>query len=125
MHDKVVSLLCVFADCQMLMTSAFLPAPWQEQGQRYSQTNKFNHDGPMVMIEGMPELKQRTQPGSTTLFALNAPQAATNQQPIRINNAPGVPSGQQVKFKTELPATAYAQYLILVRNSPAVRPLKP
>lgn len=124
-HNKVVSLLCVFADCQMLMTSAFLPVPWQENGKRYSQTNKFNHDGPMVLIEGMQELKQRTQPGSTTLFALNAPQAATNHQPIRINYASGVPSGQQIKFKPELPATAYAQYLILVRNSPAVLPLKP
>jgi hypothetical protein len=121
----VVSLLCVFADCQMLMPSAFLPAAWQETGQRYSQTDKFSHDGPMVLIEGMPKLKERTQPGSTTLFTLNAPGASTNRQPIKISYAPGVPAGQQVKFKAELPATAYAQYLILVRTSPAVQPLKP
>lgn len=124
-RDKMVSLLCVFADCQMLMPSAFLPGLWQERGQRYSQTNKFSHDGPMVLIDGIQELKQRTKPGSTTLFALNAPQAATNQHPIRISYAPGVPAGQQIKFKAELPATAYVQYLILVRNSPAVQPLKP
>ena len=124
-RNKMVSLLCVFADCQMLMATAFLPAPWQEKGQRYSQTNKFSHDGPMVLIDGIQDLKQRTEPGSTTLFALNAPQAATNQHPIQIKYAPGVPAGQQVKFKPELPATAYVQYLILVRNSPAVQPLRP
>ena len=68
----------------MLMTSAFLPEPWQTAGQRYSQTDKFNHDGPLVKIDGMEELKGQTLTGSTTLFALNGRAAVTNQQAIGI-----------------------------------------
>ncbi len=124
-HSKVVSLLCVFSGCQMLMTSSFLPEPWQTAGQRYSQTDKFNHDGPLVKIDGMEELKGQTMTGSTTLFTLNGRAAVTNQQAIGIRYAPGVPPGQQIRFNPALPATAYAQYLILVRDSPAVKPLLP
>ncbi|QIX61070.1 erythromycin esterase family protein [Hymenobacter sp. BT18] len=122
-HDKVVSLMCVFADCQMLLPGNFLPSAGPAP--RYVQFDKFNHDGPLTLIDGMPELKAQTQPGSTTVFQLNAPTAVTNQQPIRVSYAAGVPKGQQIHFRPELPATAYVQYLILVRNSAAVQALQP
>ncbi|RSK35219.1 erythromycin esterase family protein [Hymenobacter metallilatus] len=124
-RDKVASLLCVFADCQLLMPTSFLPAAWQVPGQRYTATNKFNHDGPLTQIAGLDELKRRTRPGSTTIFQLNAPAAPTNRQPIRVTYAPGIPAGQQVRFRADLPATAYVQYLVLVRDSPALAPLVP
>lgn len=124
-HDKVVSLMCVFADCQMLVPSGWLPPASQENGHRYGQTDKFNHNGPLVVLEGVEELKQRTQPGSTTLFRLDAPAAATTHQPIRVSYSLGAPLGQNMQFKPELPATAYVQYLVLVRNSAAVQPLEP
>ncbi|MCR5888594.1 erythromycin esterase family protein [Hymenobacter sp. J193] len=122
-HNKVVSLMCVFADCQMLLPGNFLPTAGPAQ--RYVQSDKFNHDGPLTLINGMAELTAQTQPGSTTLFQLNAPAAATTQQPIQVSYAPGVPRGQQIHFRPELPATAYVQYLILVRNSAAVQALQP
>ncbi len=124
-HTKVVSLMCVFTGCQMLMTTGALPPALQESGQRYSRVTQFNHDGPLVAVVGIEELKQRTEPGSTTLFKLNAPQAATNQEPIRLSYPLGALLGQNMQFKPELPATAYVQYLLLVRNSPAVQPLLP
>lgn len=122
-HDKVVSLMCVFADCQMLLPGNFLPTAGPAQ--RYIQSDKFNHDGPLTLIDGMPELKAQTQPGSTTVFQLNAAGAITTQQPIRVSYAPGVPKGQQIHFRQDVPATAYVQYLILVRNSAAVQALQP
>ena len=122
---KVVSVLCVFSGCQMLFPTAGLPAPWQTAGQPYSITDKFNHDGPLSVITGLEELKQRTAPGSTTLFRLDAPGAATLRQPIQVRYAPGVPAGQQIQFSAQLPATAYVQYLVLVRDSGPVQPLRP
>lgn len=124
-HDRIVSLLCVFADCQMLVPRAWLPPTGQEPGTRYTSTNQFNHDGPLVLLAGMAELKQRTQPGSTTLFDLTAPAAATRHQPIQVSYPLGAPLGQAMQFRADLPATAYVQYLLLVRNSPALRPLQP
>ncbi|MGY3091187.1 hypothetical protein ACVWYF_004253 [Hymenobacter sp. UYAg731] len=125
LHDKVVSVLCVFSGCQMLYQSASLPAPWQTAGQPYSITEKFNHDGPLVVLEGLAELKQRTAPGSSTLFRLDAPGAASLRQPIRLRYAPGMPADQQLQFQAQVPAAAYAQYLLLVRDSGPVQPLRP
>ena len=125
LHGKVVSVLCVFSGCQMLFPTAGLPAPWQTAGQPYSVTDKFNHDGPLSVLTGLAELKQRTAPGSTTLFRLDAPGAATGRQPIAVRYAPGVPVGQQLQFSAQLPAAAYVQYLVLVRDSGPVQPLLP
>ncbi|WBA40550.1 erythromycin esterase family protein [Hymenobacter canadensis] len=124
-RDKVVSLLCVFSECQLLMPTSSLPAAWQAPGQRFTPTDKFNHDGPLTRIVGLEELKRRTQPGSSTIFQLNAPAAAANRQPIRVTYAPGIPAGQQIRFRSDLPNTAYVQYLVLVRNSRALTPLVP
>ncbi|GAA4044511.1 hypothetical protein GCM10022409_33220 [Hymenobacter glaciei] len=125
LHDKVVSVLCVFSGCQMLYPSAGLPAPWQTAGQPFTITDKFNHDGPLVVLEGLAELKQRTAPGSSTLFRLDAPGAASTRQPIRLRYAPGMPADQQLQFQAQVPAAAYAQYLLLVRESGPVQPLQP
>lgn len=122
-HDKVVSVLCAFSGCQMLYPSADLPTPWQTAGQPYSITDKFNHDGPLVLLDGMAELKERTVPGSSTLFRLDAPGAASTRQPIRLRYAPGMPPTQQMQFSPQVPAAAYVQYLLLVRDSGPVRPL--
>ncbi|MDQ2770603.1 MAG: erythromycin esterase family protein [Bacteroidota bacterium] len=123
MHDKVVSVLCAFSGCQMLYPTDGLPGPWQAAGQPYTVTDKFNHDGPLVTIAGLADLKQRTAPGSTTLVRLDAPGAAATRQPIRLQYAPGMPPEQQIQFRPELPATAYMQYLVLVRDSGPVTPL--
>ena len=125
LHDKVVSVLCVFSGCQMLYRTASLPAPWQTAGQPYSITEKFNHDGPLVVLDGLAELKQRTAPGSSTLFRLDAPGAASTRRPIRLRYAPGMPADQQMQFQAQVPAAAYAQYLLLVRDSGPVQPLLP
>lgn len=124
-HDKVVSVMCAFSGCEMLYPNSGLPAPWQTKGQVYGRTNKFNHDGPLTVIGGIEELKAQTTPHSTTLFRLDAPGAATTRQPIRVTYAPGIPVTQQMQFDPKLPAAAYVQYLVLVRDSEAVQPLRP
>ena len=125
LRNKVASVLCVFADCRMLLPTAFLPPVLQAQGQPFTVTDRFNHNGPLTVLDGMAELMQRTAPGSATLFKLDAPAAATTRQPIRVRYAPGIPPGQQIQFAPQLPASAYVQYLLLVRDSGPVQPLAP
>ena len=122
-HAKIVSILSTYAGCRMLMASADLPAPWRTPGQAFTAVDKFNHDGPLVRLGGLTALKARTQPGSTTLVRLDAPGTAAHRLPVRITYAPGLPAGQQMQFDPARPATAYVQYLLLVRDSEAVRPL--
>lgn len=124
-HNKVVSVLCVFSGCRMLYPTDGLPGPWQAAGQPYTVSDKFNHDGPLVTIAGLAALKQRTAPGSTTLVRLDAPGAAATRQSIQLHYAPGMPPEQQMQFRPELSATAYVQYLLLVRDSGPVTPLGP
>jgi len=122
-HDKIVSILSTYAGCQMLMPSAGLPAPWRTPGQLVSVVDKFNHDGPLVRLQGLEALKERTQPGSTTLVRLDAPGTAAHRLPVQLSYAPGLPANQQMLFDPAQPATAYVQYLLLVRDSGPVRPL--
>lgn len=122
-HDKIVSILSTYSGCQMLMPSAALPAPWRTPGQLFSVVDKFNHDGPLVRLRGLAELKAVTQPGSTTLVRLDAPGTAAHRLPVQLGYAPGLPAEQQMQFDPAQPATAYVQYLLLVRDSGAVQPL--
>ncbi|MGI4873286.1 MAG: hypothetical protein ACRYFX_19160 [Janthinobacterium lividum] len=117
LHHKVASVLCVFAGCQMLYPTAALPAPLQAAGQRYTVTSMFNHDGPLVTINGLAALKARTAPTSLTLLPLAGPQA------LAVRYAPGLPADQQLRFNPQVPACDYVQYLVLVRGSGAVTPL--
>jgi hypothetical protein len=120
-HAKIVSILSTLAGCQMLMPSAGLPAAWRTPGQPYSVVDKFNHDGPLVRLQGLEALKAVTQPGSTTLVRLDAPGAAAHHLPVQLSYAPGLPASQQMQFDPAQPATAYVQYLLLVRDSGAVQ----
>jgi hypothetical protein len=122
-HDKIASILSTYSGCQMLMPSASLPAPWRTPGQLFSVVDKFNHDGPLVRLQGLEELKARTQPGSTTLVRLDAPGTAAHRLSVQLSYAPGLPASQQMQFDPAQPATAYVQYLLLVRDSGAVQPL--
>ena len=124
-HDKLVSLLCTYSGCRMMTASATLPAAWQAPGQPFTACDKYNHDGPLVVLAGLAPLLAATQPGSTTLVQLDAPGAAARHLPVQLRYAPGLPSSQQLRPDPALPATAYVQYVLLVRDSPATQPLAP
>ncbi|QHJ07227.1 erythromycin esterase family protein [Hymenobacter busanensis] len=120
-RNKVVSLLCTTSGSRMMYASAQLPAPFRTP-QAYTATDKFNHDGPLVVLRGIEALKATTAPGSTTLVKLDAPGAAACRLPVQVRYAPGIPAAQQLQFDPQLPATAYVQYLLLVRDSGPTEP---
>ena len=122
-HNQLVSILSTYVGCQVLMPSAALPAPWRTPGQPFTATDKFNHDGPLVRLLGIEALNACTRPGSTTLVRLDAPGTAAHRLPVQLTYAPGLPASQQMRFDPAQPATAYVQYLLLVRDSGPVQPL--
>lgn len=122
-HDQVVSLLCTYSGCRMMTASATLPLAWQTPHQPFTACDKYNHDGPLVILSGLAPLLQTTLPGSTTLVQLDAPGATAHRLPAQLRYAPGLPASQQLRLDPTLPAIAYVQYLLLVRDSPATQPL--
>ncbi|AMR26225.1 hypothetical protein A0257_03365 [Hymenobacter psoromatis] len=124
-HAKIVSILSTYSGCRMMTASAGLPAPWRTPGQLFTEVDKFNHDGPLVKLQGIETLKARTRPGSTTLVRLDAPGTAARRPPVQITYAPGLPASQQMQFDPARPATDYVQCLLLVRDGGATRPLAP
>ena len=124
-YAAVASILCTYAGCQMMTASATLPAGQRAAGQAFTPSPLFNHDGPLVRLAGIETLKAATPAGGTSLWWLGAPGAAASRQPALVRYAPGVPPSQQLSFDAQRPATDYVQYVLLVRDSPATRPLAP
>jgi hypothetical protein len=124
-HDKMVSILCTYSGCRMMTASATLPAGWQTPNQPFTACDKYNHDGPLVVLPGLGPLLAATQPNTTTLVRLDAPGTAAHRLPVQLRYAPGLPASQQLRLDPNLPATAYVQYLLLVRDSPATQPFVP
>jgi len=124
-HESLVSILTTYTGCRMMTASAELPAAWRTPGQAYTALGQFNHDGPLVRLQGMEYLKKTTASGSTTLFWLAAPGAAARRLPVQLSYAPGVPANQQLRPDPRRPATDYAQYLLLVRDAGMTRPPQP
>jgi hypothetical protein len=124
-HDKLVSILCTYSGCRMMTASATLPTAWQTPNQPFTACDKYNHDGPLVVLPGLAPLLAATQPGSTTLVRLDAPGTTAHRLPVQLRYAPGLPASQQLRLDPALPATAYVQYLLLVRDSPATQPFAP
>jgi hypothetical protein len=124
-HDKMVSILSSYSGSQMMMPSTSLPLAWRTPNQAFTGTDKYNHDGPLVWLHGLAPLLATTRPGTTTLFRLDAPGTAAQRLPVQMRYAPGVPPGQQLQLDPQLPAAAYVQYLLLVRNSGMTTPLVP
>ncbi|WP_162910486.1 erythromycin esterase family protein [Hymenobacter oligotrophus] len=117
---RVVSLLCTYSGCRMMYPSQGLPAAWRTPGQPFTSTDKFNHDGPLVRVVGIDSLKAASRPSAVTLFP-----TANFGRPLQVTYAPQMPPEQQMRLDDRLPAAAYVQYLLLVRDSDMTQPLLP
>ena len=121
----VVSLLCTYVGCEFMTPAELLPPAQRPVGQVFVASPLFNHDGPLVRLAGIETLKAATPAGGCSLWWLGAPGAAAGHQPVQVSYAPGVPAGQQLRFEARYPAADYVQYVLLLRDSPATRPLAP
>lgn len=121
----VVSIACTYVDSKMMFPTAYLPEQWRDDNKAFTDTDKFNHDGPLVMAADVEVLKKVTEANTCTIFNLQAPQSPLKSRPFAISYAPIMPEGQRLYLNEPGKSTAdYFQYLILIRNSKATSPLK-
>lgn len=125
LKGKVISIACTYVDSKMMFPTAYLPEQWRDENETFTDTDKFNHDGPLVMAADVELLKKVTEANTCTMFNLQAPQSPFKSRPFAISYAPIMPEGQRLHLNELDKSTAdYFQYLILIRNSKATSLLK-
>lgn len=117
--DKVASIVCFNVDGEMR-----LPATPQFPGPADEKTALLSADGPIVLVQGINDLKAVTEENSLTLFDIQAegsPYRSSQQlMGLKVNFLGGniYPANETV------PTTEYFQYVILSRNSEALTKLQ-
>lgn len=124
LKGKIVSIACLYSGSKIMLPTQFLPPMWQDKDKRYTASDKFNNDSDMMNISLLSYFKEATQPGRTTLFQLAGNGSPFTNQKITVTYSPFMPPNQQMQFdEAGKYLTDYMQYLILVRDSPATRPI--
>lgn len=83
----------------------------------------INADGPLMLVKGINDFKEFTQPNSITLFKLNA-----NNSPYQHSNKlisiKSIMFGESFTPQENTNTLDYFQYMVLLRNSKALTPLQ-
>ncbi len=126
LKDRIISIALIYVDSKMMMPTTALPETWREKGKRFSSTDQFNHDGPLITLAGIEDFKSVTNPNTTILFDLRATGSPYLNKEITITYADMMPKGQRLLLNDKgKNTTDYFQYLILIRNSEQTRPIHP
>jgi len=88
----------------------------------YEKVNWINADGPLMLVKGINDLKELSQPNSISLFKLNAQNSpyADSQDLITVKSRM---FGESIVPSDKSHTTDYFQYVFLLRNSKAPRKL--
>lgn len=121
-RNEVVSLNIYALDSQNMMPGKTVPAAIGK-GKAYFNTSWANSDGPLAFVNGIKDLKAVTRENSITIFNINA-QDSPYRGSSRLAQVKVLIPGQSI---TPDPAAAPGipayQYVVLIRNSPALEPL--
>jgi Erythromycin esterase len=120
---RVVSIATVLLDSRMLVPTAGLPQPMRPPGNARTTDVPMSQDGPMVFIRGIKDVKAATQPHTVTLCRLDGP-GSPYRTSQRLGSVRAPIFNQTLLPKADADATTdFFQYLLVVRNGAAVRPL--
>ncbi|MGV3539935.1 MAG: hypothetical protein ACO1OQ_09000, partial [Rufibacter sp.] len=118
---KAVSIGVYVTDSESMMPAAALPAA-VSKGQRYVNTTWANHDGPMVFVNGIKDLKAAAT-ANITLFKTNAP-GSPYRTSSKLASFKTLFPGQSIEFAGENPSiSTIFPYVCLVKNSKALTPV--
>lgn len=126
LKGKIASIGLLYINCQMALPTRFMPPALQDKGKHYTVSSDMNYDGPLTKFEFIEDFKNASVPNSSTLFKINGTESPFLKQPVRITYSPMMPAQQRMQLDEPQKNTAdYFQYIILVRNSPAVTTILP
>ena len=126
LKGKIASIGMLYLDCQMALPTRFMPPALQNKGKHYTVSSDMNYDGPLTKFEFIEDFKKASSPKSATLFKMNGANSPFLKQQVRIIYSPMMPVQQRLQLdEAQKSLTDYFQYVILVRNSPAVTTILP
>lgn len=126
LKGKIASIGFMFVASKMIFPNAFIPEQWRDKGKHYTAVDKFNYDGPITTFNFIEDFKSVGKPNATTLIRLDGIGSVFTKQPIVVKYNDLMPAEQRMTFdEPGKNAANYFQYVILVRNSPAVTPIIP
>ncbi|GLB49394.1 hypothetical protein [Neptunitalea lumnitzerae] len=117
--NKIKSLVCYNIDSEV-----YLPENDQFPAPEDHKLTILNEDGPIMLVKGINDLREITQPNSVTIFDLD-----NTNSPYRENQYLG---GIKVNFfgpdvitkSSDVSTTDVLQYVFLIRNSKALEPIQ-
>lgn len=126
LKGKIASIALIYVDSKMTTPTFELPAAWQNKGKRYTTFDQFNHDGPLIKLDGIEEFKAITKSNTLTIFDLAAPSSPYLTKSLDIHYASIMPAELHLLLNEKgKMITDYFQYLVLVRNSAPTNPILP
>jgi len=126
LKGKIVSIAMIYVDSRMSMPSAGLPVQFQDKGNRFTAFSQYNHDGPLIKLDGIEDFKAVTKENSITLFDLHATGSPYLTKVFDIQYAEIMPKSQRLYFNEKGKfITDYFQYVVLIRNSAETNMLLP
>ncbi|MCX2449753.1 hypothetical protein OQX61_00600 [Pedobacter sp. PLR] len=124
LKGKILSIVMLYVDSKMMIPTFAIPEAWQDKGKRFSMITQFNHDGPLLNVEGIADFKAVTKPNTATLFNLKAKGSPYLLKSLNIKYADMMPKNMRVLLDEKGKYTTdYFQYMVLVRNSEATQPV--
>jgi hypothetical protein len=126
LRGKVLSIGFLYVGCKTVLPTQFMPSAVQDKGKHFTIFDQMNFDGPMTTFSFIDDFKQATQPNTVTLFKLDGPTSPFLHQPVKITYSNFMPANQRLYLNEPGKQMAdYFQYVILVRDSPAVTTIVP
>ena len=124
LQGKIASIGLLYVDSKMMMPNKGLPAAWRQKGTKFTAIGQYNHDGPLIRLDGIESFKSATKQGSVTLFDLASAGSPYLMKSLEIKYADIMPVSQRLLLNApRAHITDYLQYAILVRNSAATNPI--
>jgi len=116
---NVTSILCLYVDCEV-----YLPENEQFPTPPSEKIGFLNMDGPIVLLRGINDLKKASQKRETTLFNLKAINSPYFESKKLITMKTNFINQTMTPKDEQLSAVDFFQYAVIVRNSPALTPIK-
>lgn len=116
--NKITSFVSYTIDSEM-----YLPKNPQFPNPPNEKIGLFNSDGPLVLVKGINDIKELSNPNAVTLFKINS----QNSPYFKSQNLMNIKSrvdGQDIIAEKGTHTTDYFQYVFLLRNSKALSKLK-
>ncbi|WP_299760231.1 hypothetical protein [uncultured Pontibacter sp.] len=120
---KVVSINILANDSENMIPARMMPEALNK-GNAYVNTTWVNNDGPLVFVDGIKDLKAVTKKNSITIFKVDAENSPYRTSSRLAETTILIPN-QGIKPDAENPTITQAcQYVVLIRNSKALTPIK-